>query len=877
MANRRLVLLVPLPMAVMTMLPLLPQLLPPPLPRRRRPPRSPSWRPRASRPGRPAEIRTASVNPAGGTGMSFLDTLTEEERRTRLRHVPAADGFRALQRSEVKRDLALARSILTGVSGTAGTIASSKSGTSSSSAGVAAASSSSAGKGGRRSSGMDTSTHDAYMDIDDDGGISDASDGGDLLGAGGASATGPSPAFVPPADTDPLPGSLPTPDPNNPTAQQEKGQPRYPHIIESTVAFDPPRLPHSDAKNKKNRFARWQSHPKDMEKDLENYRKTVSDTRNLLHGSEKETERYEILGGHLRSHFLDHLRVLRDEGVALERDLEAVQAKCIERADLTKTRSTDTDGGIGSKAMHDGVGGVPVPEEKKDEEEDDDDTPGSRTSAFLASGWILPGDSVKTPQGDGVVVDVAAPKLVEIPDEDEVKAQKAAAAEEEAKTKKTEETKDAKGDDAAAAAKDSTATPAHGFGASSDASAKKDGDDAADEKSKDEAKAGDAAKKDEEKDKTKAAEGEKDKAATKVPLKKVELNLIPAQVKVCLNSDGSVQSFGLSDLTLVEDPSSYSDEQLIERWKKMVATAKSVGCCANIDAMDSLTYATPSSRSTSLASSGSGGENSMEIDTPSQQVTSSEDAKAKLDEYGLGYADLSKTKMSTNRVVPVASGMLLNPSLRGTSLATIPFEKFEQYLDPMLFDGKGILGRHDNPGVPSDIKQWEDVRYELVTLKGRANQLRNELHRQRRIRAYNERTRHVLDERAERVEGLLAEMKSDLVTLKERLEHELDELGMSQDHAAEILAAYIKERNSAIENQEFTMPKKRSKPEVKAAPPPRVSRRNKSNQGSDDNDDTASMKGDDDDSTAAKRKRNRSDESSESGAPKPKRGGSRRQ
>lgn len=757
---------------------------------------------------------------------------------------------------------------------------------------------------------MDTSTHDAYMDIDDDGGISDASDGGDLLGLGGASTAGPSPAFVPPADTDPLPGSLPTPDPNNPTAQQEKGQPRYPHIIESTVAFDPPRLPHSDAKNKKNRFARWQSHPKDMEKDLENYRKTVSDTRNLLHGSERETERYENLGGHLRSHFMAHLRVLRDEGIALERDLEDVQAKCIERADLTKTRSTDTDGGIGSKAMHDvltalkakvggsnaaasgaasepwcsvGVGGVPMPEEKKEEEDVNDnddvgDTTGSRTSAFLASGWILPGDSVKTPMGDGVVVDVAAPKLVEIPDEDEVKAQKAAAAEEEAKTKKTEETKDGKGDDATAAAKDSTTPPAHGFGASSDASAKKDGDAAAaDEKSKDEAKAGDGTKKDEEKDKNKASEGEKNKTATKAPPKKVELNLIPAQVKVRLKSDVSVHSFGLSDLTLVEDPSSYSDEQLIERWKKMVATAKSVGCCANIDAMDSLTYATPSSRSTSLASSGSGGENSMEIDTPSQQVTSSEDAKAKLDEYGLGYADLSKTKMSTNRVVPVASGMLLNPSLRGTSLATIPFEKFEQYLDPMLFDGKGILGRHDNPGVPSDIKQWEDVRYELVTLKGRANQLRNELHRQRRIRAYNERTRHVLDERAERVEGLLAEMKSDLVTLKERLEHELDELGMSQDHAAEILAAYIKERNSAIENQEFTMPKKRSKPEVKAAPPPRVSRRNKSNQGSDDNDDTASMKGDDDDSTAAKRKRNRSDESSESGAPKPKRGGNRRQ
>ncbi len=857
-----------------------------------------------------AEIRTANANPAGGTGMSFLDTLTEEERRTRLRHVPAADGFRGLQRSEVRRDLALARSILTGASGKAGTIASSKSG------------------GAGRSS-----PHDAYMDIDDDGGMSDASDGDIAAAVPKDVPTGPSPAFVPPAETDPLPGSLPTPDPANPTAQpQEKGQPRYPQIIESTVAFDPPRLPHSTAKNKKTRFARWQSHPKDMEKDLENYRKTVSDTRVLLQNAEKETGRYEAVGGHLRSHFMSHLAVLRNEGVALERDLGDVQARCIERAELTKTRSTDTDGGIGAKAMHDvlaalkakvggsaslgdddkpwctvGVGGVPVSstsseEEKKEEEgADGDDEDGvNATSAFLASGWILPGDSVKTPMGDGVVVDVSAPKLVEIPDEEEIKAQKAAeeakkkAEEEEAKKKKEEEEakakaeeakEDAKSDDGAAAKeapeKDATAPPAHGFGTSSETSAKEDGDAAAapdktdDKKSKDKDESSasdDATKKAEEKGKDEPAENEKNKPPAHQ--KKVELNLIPAQVRVRLHSDGSVQSFGLSDLTLVEDPSSYSDEQLIERWKKMVATAETVGCCANVDAMDSLTDDPPSSRSTSAASSV---ENSMEIDTPSQQVTSKEDAKARLDEYGMGYADLSKTKMSTNRVVPVASDMLLNPSLRGTSLATIPFEKFEQYLDPMLFDGKGVLGRHDNPGVPSDIKQWEDVRYELVTLKGRADQLRNELHRQRRIRGYNERTRHVLDERAERVEGLLAEMKSDLVTLKERLGDELGELGMTQDYAAELLTAYIKDRSSALENQEFTMPKKRSKPDAKAPPPPRVSRRNKSNQGSDDNDDTASMKGDDDDSTAGKKKRNRSDESSESGAPKPKRGGNRRQ
>ena len=88
-----------------------------------------------------------------------------------------------------------------------------------------------------------------------------------------------------------------------------------------------------------------------------------------------------------------------------------------------------------------------------------------------------------------------------------------------------------------------------------------------------------------------------------------------------------------------------------------------------------------------------------------------------------------------------------------------------------------MIYQEGNPGVPRDIQAWEEQRHEVYTLRGRALQLRNELYRQRRIRILNERSRISGQERSERVEGLLSEMKSDLQSLKERLQDELEELG----------------------------------------------------------------------------------------------------
>lgn len=57
-------------------------------------------------------------------------------------------------------------------------------------------------------------------------------------------------------------------------------------------------------------------------------------------------------------------------------------------------------------------------------------------------------------------------------------------------------------------------------------------------------------------------------------------------------------------------------------------------------------------------------------------------------------------------------------------------------------------------------------------------QLRNRLSRQKRIRDLNQRSLKSGENRADKVEGLLMEMQSDLRSLKERLQVELNDLGM---------------------------------------------------------------------------------------------------
>lgn len=73
------------------------------------------------------------------------------------------------------------------------------------------------------------------------------------------------------------------------------------------------------------------------------------------------------------------------------------------------------------------------------------------------------------------------------------------------------------------------------------------------------------------------------------------------------------------------------------------------------------------------------------------------------------------------------------------------------------------------------------MRQASYTLQAKVLHLRNELNRQRRIRALNERTYSTFSHRSLRAEALVSEMRADLNSLKDRLRDEVGELGMSDE------------------------------------------------------------------------------------------------
>lgn len=85
--------------------------------------------------------------------------------------------------------------------------------------------------------------------------------------------------------------------------------------------------------------------------------------------------------------------------------------------------------------------------------------------------------------------------------------------------------------------------------------------------------------------------------------------------------------------------------------------------------------------------------------------------------------------------------------------------------------------KKSNQGVTEELREWEDEEQEFLTLQASVLQLRNALVRQKRIRLLNERTNAATADRYSRSAELVAEMRSDLKSLKHRLEEEVRELG----------------------------------------------------------------------------------------------------
>ena len=86
--------------------------------------------------------------------------------------------------------------------------------------------------------------------------------------------------------------------------------------------------------------------------------------------------------------------------------------------------------------------------------------------------------------------------------------------------------------------------------------------------------------------------------------------------------------------------------------------------------------------------------------------------------------------------------------------------------------------------------------------------------RQRRIRVLNERTYAATQERSARVEGLVAEMRADLKSLKSRLGEELTELGINEETAEGIMASFYREQDSSHGHGDAMSPTKFHRPSL---------------------------------------------------------------
>ena len=106
---------------------------------------------------------------------------------------------------------------------------------------------------------------------------------------------------------------------DGPQSHQSQQQPNAftsPQVVDSIIRFNPPRPPESVEPKNIHRLQCWETNPQDVEEDLINYRKTVEQTFEELHKTEDEIKRIDVVGAHLRSHFMRRELVLSQPEVS---------------------------------------------------------------------------------------------------------------------------------------------------------------------------------------------------------------------------------------------------------------------------------------------------------------------------------------------------------------------------------------------------------------------------------------------------------------------------------------------------------------------------------------------------------------------------------
>ena len=334
---------------------------------------------------------------------SFLDSLNEDERRVRTRHLPAAAGFHRLHKKEVNSDLSMVKNMLKTMVPNQPKIR-------------------------RVVSDEAGQKNGDKMDIDDDD-VMAASDEDNSSDTSGAAFKGISKSNSVMDDTrmDFAISSFSSPYPVSNFVLTELDQIssstldyrdlllRSPQVVESLTTFNPPRPPESVGLKKKHRLLRWEKNPDDIEKDLKNYRKTVRRTKEELQKTIRERERMETVGCFIRTLFMNHLHGMKMENEYLTQELNQLQNEAyrlLDRDTRIKTRhkgSTNKSHGamkdvmtfitshrksIFSPVMTSHRCGMPF-------------TSGS----CLPQDLLVQGDVVLTPYGKGTVVKIIGPQI----------------------------------------------------------------------------------------------------------------------------------------------------------------------------------------------------------------------------------------------------------------------------------------------------------------------------------------------------------------------------------------------------------------------------------------------------------------------------------
>ena len=573
-----------------------------------------------------------SKDPTDALGASFLESLTEEERRMRTRFLPEVEGMHLLRKHEVKDDMTLARSLV-------------------SAAGVTSI---------KKSKGKRSRSDEDGMDVDEEGGASPSEDdrmsdvprlGTSTIELATRDLVVPSNAFVAPPGTSMTSSNEDGSEGReHPSASSSRGKNgvQSPLVVNSVTAFNPPRPPESIGAKKKHRMLRWERRPEDVEVDLNNYRKTVQRTRQELHNAEAEYERLETIDAHLRWHFMGHLNLLNEEYTRLNDELGSIQQECVKASDLLTSRTRSRGAGKGSQVMKDVLSVLKVRGEGSGENDSSVPTPppavwkplnpgvgGLSSIAFsdwveatnltrrqLASSWLVPGEKVKTPYGEGTVVELQP------------------------------------------------------FVTSSDKDLSSDPKDGDSSKGNTDKTSVSSPEKNQKSSKQKKAEQKKEeeKASEK---KEPSPPASTAPPRVTVKLPFGVGHFIITAVSPIENPALLSDAKLVKRWKGIVETSLQVAGCLDLEGMAS----EPTEEKDTVDDAGNEDNAQMDVDkTPGdpEQPSAGEDSK------GLKAAD--------GKFLPFGSGMLPTSMGRGSLLQKMSITDIEEAIDDALFDGHGVLG-----------------------------------------------------------------------------------------------------------------------------------------------------------------------------------------